>query len=325
MNALNDLLETNGYLVIDGAMGTELFAAGLTSGDSPELWNVENPEAVQAVHRAYVAAGSDIILTNTFGGTRFRMKLHKLQDRVDEINQAATANARLAADEVERTVLVAGSMGPTGELLFPLGELTAQEAQEGFAEQAAALTAGGADLLWLETLSSLEEMEAGVKGAQSVSDLPIVVTMSYDTAGRTMMGVTGTEMGARLAELGVSAPGANCGANLADTESAVTQIKEANGGLPVVSKGNAGIPVWVGSDLHYDGTPEIMAAHAYRLRQAGISIIGSCCGSTPEHIAYISAVLKGEKPVPDVEPPVGTQTNPQRENGGTRRRRRNRD
>jgi len=178
MNALNDLLETNGYLVIDGAMGTELFAAGLTSGDSPELWNVENPEAVQAVHRAYVAAGSDIILTNTFGGTRFRMKLHKLQDRVDEINQAATANARLAADEVERTVLVAGSMGPTGELLFPLGELTAQEAQEGFAEQAAALTAGGADLLWLETLSSLEEMEAGVKGAQSVSDLPIVVTMS---------------------------------------------------------------------------------------------------------------------------------------------------
>ncbi|MBT3247522.1 MAG: betaine--homocysteine S-methyltransferase [Actinobacteria bacterium] len=325
MNALNDLLETNGYLVIDGAMGTELFAAGLTSGDSPELWNVENPEAVQAVHRAYVAAGSDIILTNTFGGTRFRMKLHKLQDRVDEINQAATANARLAADEVERTVLVAGSMGPTGELLFPLGELTAQEAQEGFAEQAAALTAGGADLLWLETLSSLEEMEAGVKGAQSVSDLPIVVTMSYDTAGRTMMGVTGTEMGARLAELGVSATGANCGANLADTESAVTQIKEANGGLPVVSKGNAGIPVWVGSDLHYDGTPEIMAAHAYRLRQAGISIIGSCCGSTPEHIAYISAVLKGEKPVPDVEPPVGTQTNPQRENGGTRRRRRNRD
>ncbi len=325
MNALNDLLETNGYLVIDGAMGTELFAAGLTSGDSPELWNVENPEAVQAVHRAYVAAGSDIILTNTFGGTRFRMKLHKLQDRVDEINQAATANARLAADEVERTVLVAGSMGPTGELLFPLGELTAQEAQKGFAEQAAALTAGGADLLWLETLSSLEEMEAGVKGAQSVSDLPIVVTMSYDTAGRTMMGVTGTEMGARLAELGVSATGANCGANLADTESAVTQIKEANGGLPVVSKGNAGIPVWVGSDLHYDGTPEIMAAHAYRLRQAGISIIGSCCGSTPEHIAYISAVLKGEKPVPDVEPPVGTQTNPQRENGGTRRRRRNRD
>ena len=325
MNALNDLLETNGYLVIDGAMGTELFAAGLTSGDSPELWNVENPEAVQAVHRAYVAAGSDIILTNTFGGTRFRMKLHKLQDRVDEINQAATANARLAADEVERTVLVAGSMGPTGELLFPLGELTAQEAQEGFAEQAAALTAGGADLLWLETLSSLEEMEAGVKGAQSVSDLPIVVTMSYDTAGRTMMGVTGTEMGARLAELGVSATGANCGANLADTESAVTQIKEANGGLPVVSKGNAGIPVWVGSDLHYDGTPEIMAAHAYRLRQAGISIIGSCCGSTPEHIAYISAVLKGEKPVPDVEPPVGTQTNPQRENGGPRRRRRNRD
>ena len=325
MNALNDLLETNGYLVIDGAMGTELFAAGLTSGDSPELWNVENPEAVQAVHRAYVAAGSDIILTNTFGGTRFRMKLHKLQDRVDEINQAATANARLAADEVERTVLVAGSMGPTGELLFPLGELSAQEAQEGFAEQAAALTAGGADLLWLETLSSLEEMEAGVKGAQSVSDLPIVVTMSYDTAGRTMMGVTGTEMGARLAELGVSATGANCGANLADTESAVTQIKEANGGLPVVSKGNAGIPVWVGSDLHYDGTPEIMAAHAYRLRQAGISIIGSCCGSTPEHIAYISAVLKGEKPVPDVEPPVGTQTNPQRENGGTRRRRRNRD
>ncbi len=319
MNALNDLLETNGYLVLDGAMGTELFAAGLTSGDSPELWNIENPEAVQAVHRAYVAAGSDIILTNTFGGTRFRMKLHKLEDRVDEINRAAAANARLAADETDRTVLVAGSMGPTGELLFPLGELTAQEAQEGFAEQAKALTAGGADLLWLETLSSLEEMEAGVKGAQSVSDLPIVVTMSYDTAGRTMMGVTGAEMGARLAELGVSATGANCGANLADTEAAVAEIKKANGGLPVVSKGNAGIPVWVGSDLHYDGTPEIMAAHAHRLREAGISLIGACCGSTPAHIAYISSVLKGEKPVPDVERPVGTVTSPPKEK---RRRRR---
>jgi 5-methyltetrahydrofolate--homocysteine methyltransferase len=199
-------------------------------------------------------------------------------------------------------------MGPTGELIRPLGELSTDEAQVAFAEQAAGLADGGADILWMETMSALAEVEAGVLGARSASDLPIVVTLSFDTAGRTMMGLTGEDAGARLAELGVAGIGANCGANLADTEAAVAAIRSVCGDIPVVSRANAGIPVWKGAELEYDGTPEILAAHANRLRAAGISIIGACCGSDPSHISMIRAVLDGNQSAPDVAPPVATVT-----------------
>ena len=303
-----ELLEAQGVLVADGAMGTQLFAVGLAAGDPPEAWNVDHPDRIRGIHRSYVEAGSDIILSNSFGGNRHRLKLHGLQDRVHELNAAAAANAREVADEVDRLVLVAGSMGPTGELLQPLGDLGADAAADAFAEQAAGLDTGGADILWLETMSALSEVEAGVRGARQVSDLPIVVTLSYDTAGCTMMGVTGQEAGVFLAELGVAGIGANCGANLTDTEAAVVAIRAAVGDIPVISKANAGVPIWRGAVLEYDATPEVLAAHAHRLREAGISVIGACCGSTPEHMAYIRRVLDGDLPVPDVGLPTVTDT-----------------
>jgi 5-methyltetrahydrofolate--homocysteine methyltransferase len=308
MHALAELLAEKGYLVLDGAMGTQLFDAGMVAGDAPESWNFSNPDGITAIHRSYVAAGSDIILTNSFGGTSFRLKLHGLDDRVREVNAAAARNARVAADEADRRVLVAGSMGPTGELVVPLGRLTPQEVEDGFAAQAEGLAEGGADILWLETLSALNVLEAGVRGARKASDLPIVATMSYDTAGRTMMGVSGTEQGEMIASLGLDAAGANCGSTLPDTEAAVALIRKSCGDIPVVSKANAGIPVWHGAELHYDGTPEVLAAHAVRVRDVGVSLIGACCGSGPEHIAMIAKVLSGEIPVPDVEAPGQAST-----------------
>jgi len=324
MADFRELLASNGHLVLDGAMGTQLFAAGLTAGDPPEIWNVDHPDHIRTIHRGYLEAGSDVVLTNSFGGNRHRLKLHSLEGRVHELNAAAADAARAAAGDVDRPVVVAGSMGPTGELIEPLGDLTEADAAEAFAEQASGLTDGGADVLWLETMSALPEIEAGVRGAQSSSDLPIVATLSFDTAGRTMMGITGEEAGARLAELGVAGIGANCGANLADTEAAVAAIRSTCGDIPVVSKANAGIPVWKGDVLEYDATPEVLAAHAHRLREAGITMIGACCGSTPDHIAHIRGVLDGDLPVPDIAPPAGTATVGSDDRGarGGRRRRR---
>lgn len=301
MSALNDLIAERGTLLIDGAMGTELFRRGLGSGDPPELWNVTEPGRVVDVHRAYIDAGSDVVLSNSFGGTAFRLKLHKLDARVIELNRAAAVVARTAADSADRTVLVAGSMGPSGELLEPMGTMTPATCFAAFAEQAQGLTEGGADLLWIETMSHLDEVAAAVEGARSVSDLPVAVTLSFDTAGRTMMGVTGREAVERLVPLGVAAIGANCGNNLADTEAAIAEMRSAHPDVLVISKANAGMPEWRGADLHYSGSPEVMAAHAHRQRAAGVQLIGGCCGSTPEHIAMMRAVLDGHLPVPEVD------------------------
>ena len=297
---LDELIAERGFLVVDGAMGTELFARGLPSGDAPERMNLDMTEAVREVHRAYVEAGSDIILTNSFGGTRFRLALHKLDDRVVEINEAAARNARAAADAAERKVLVAGSMGPTGELIAPLGTLEPAAAANAFAAQAEGLTRGGADLLWIETMSSLEEIEAAVEGARRSGDLPVTVTLSFDTAGRTMMGVTGTQAAERLTGLGAAAVGANCGNNLPETEAALAEIRAATH-VPVISKANAGVPEWHGAELSYSGSPDVMGAHAHRMRASGIEIIGGCCGNTPAHVASIRGVLDGTIPVPEVE------------------------
>lgn len=301
MANLDDLLTERDVLLVDGAMGTELFSRGLESGGAPELWNVEYPDRVRAVHDDYIAAGSDIVLTNSFGGTGFRLKLHRLHDRVVELNKAAAAVAREAADAADRPVLVAGSMGPTGELLEPMGTMTPDTCAAAFAEQAEGLTVGGADLLWIETMSHLDEVAAAIEGARSVSDLPICATMSFDTAGRTMMGVTGQAAVERITELGANAIGANCGNNLADTEAALAEMRTAAGDVLLISKANAGMPEWRGADLHYSGSPEVMAAHAVRQREAGVRIIGACCGSSPAHLAMMRKVLDGELPVPEVD------------------------
>ncbi|MCY4069569.1 MAG: betaine--homocysteine S-methyltransferase [Acidimicrobiaceae bacterium] len=303
--SIAELLEAQGWVVADGAMGTQLFAVGLTSGDPPEIWNVDHADRVSAIHRAYLRAGADLVLTNSFGGTSFRLALHDLQHRVVELNAAAARNARVEVDaearRTKRPVLVAGSMGPTGELLTPLGNMSADACEAAFAQQAEGLASGGADLLWIETMSDLDEVEAALRGARSVCDLPVCAMMSFDTAGHTMMGVSGTDLAARLDGRGLAGIGANCGNNVADTEAAVVSIARA-ASTPVISKPNAGVPEWKGDVLVYDGTPEVLAAHAFRARAAGVSIIGSCCGSTPAHIAKIAAVLRGDEPPPDLEP-----------------------
>jgi methionine synthase I (cobalamin-dependent) len=308
MNKVLDRLQQQGFLVLDGAMGTQLFARGLVSGGSPEAWNVEHPERVQSVHQAYVDAGSDVILTNSFGGTRYRMKLHDLQDRVVELNRAAAQNARAAADAADRPVLVAGSMGPTGELLVPMGNMTYEQCRDAFAEQAQGLIEGGVDVLWVETMSDLNEVKAAVEGARAVSaDIPICATMSYDTRGRTMMGVTGAVMAQELGGLGLTAIGANCGNNLPETEAALAEMHAAMPDLILIAKANAGMPRFEGEKLVYDGTPEVMAAYADRVHQHGVALIGGCCGSGPEHIRMMKQVLTGAIPVPEVAEGVAAE------------------
>lgn len=306
MTALDDLVAAKGFALMDGATGTELFKRGLSSGHPPEAWNADEPDKIRSAYQAYVDAGSDIFLTNSFGGTHYRLALHKLDDRVVELNELAAKLGREVADAAMaatpgRTVLVAGSMGPTGELMEPMGSMTPTSCTAAFAEQATGLAQGGADLLWIETMSSIEEVESAVAGARQVSDLPICVAMSFDTAGRTMMGVTGTEAGELAARLGIDAVGANCGNNLADTEAAIVQMRAANPDVMLISKGNAGIPEWHGTELRYSGSPEVMAAYADRARALGVALIGGCCGSSSEHVAMMRAVLDGEMPVPEVE------------------------
>lgn len=320
---LHGLLDERGVLLLDGAMGTELFARGLTSGDSPELWNVENPDRVQAVHDAYLSAGSDIILTNTFGGSRYRLALHKLDTRAIELNRAGAEIARAAVDASGRQALVGGSMGQTGELIEPLGERTMQQMTDAFAEQASGLAAGGADIIWIETMSALNEIEAAVTGARlGAPDLPIVTTISFDTNGRSMMGVTGgqlAELGARLELDGI---GANCGATVAQTEAAVAEVVGQSSGIIVVSKANAGIPVWKEGGLSYDGSPEIMAAHALRMRAAGVNLIGACCGSSAAHIALMRQALDGTIEIDDIAAPGPAPREVDPDGEAPRRRRR---
>ena len=321
---LSDLLSERTHLLVDGAMGTELFARGLTAGDPPEEWNVDIPDRVVDVHMNYIKAGSDIILTNSFGGSAFRLKLHKLDDRVVELNKAAAEVGRRAADASDRPVLVAGSMGPSGELLEPLGEMTPQTAADAFAAQAEGLAAGGADLLWIETMSSLEEIEAAFAGARRACDLPIAATMSFDTAGRTMMGVTGAEAAERLTALGLAAIGANCGNNLSQTEAAMAQVKAGAGDTPVIVMANAGIPEFKADELFYNGSPDVMAAHTKRMMDLGIEIIGGCCGTSPEHIAMMRHTIDGTYEPPDIPAPGLPVVESSGEGRGARENRRRR-
>lgn len=291
MNKVQELIASNDYLLLDGAMGTMLFALGLEDGASPEEWNLTHPERIQAVHRQYIEAGSQIILTNTFGGSRYRLKLHGLQDQAVAINRAAAALAREVADAAPHPVAVAGSMGPTGELLAPMGTMTFEDAKAAFAEQATGLTAGGVDVLWVETMSDINEVRAAVEGARSVSELPIVATMSFDTHGRTMMGITPAQAAKALSDMNLLAFGANCGANLADTEAAIRAMREVNPTIPLIAKANAGIPHWEGVELVYDGTPEVMGSYARRAYGSGAQLIGACCGSTAAHIHTMAGSL----------------------------------
>ena len=302
---LSEFLAAKPCLIADGAMGTSLFDLGLESGGSPELWNVEHPDRIASVHQGYVAAGADIILTNTFGGSRYRLKLHQAQDRVAELNRAAAGIARGVADAAGREVLVAGDLGPTGELFQPLGPLTMDSGAEAFAEQARALAEGGVDFLWIETMSSREEVAAAVQGARETV-LAMVCTMTFDTAGRTMMGITPEEAAVFCHELNPApvAYGANCGNGPAELVAVLGGIaRTAAPDAVLVAKGNCGVPSYQDGHIHYDGTPEAMAIYARLARDAGARIIGACCGSTPEHLAAVVAALEGYEPgdAPSIE------------------------
>ena len=297
MNPLEKLLETGQPILLDGAMGTMLMDAGLVQGDPPEEWNVTHPDRIRAVHRSYIQAGSRVVLTNSFGGTRFRLEMHNLQDRTIELNRAAAQNARAEADAAPDIVVVAGSMGPTGQLFEPMGTLTFEEAKAAFAEQAQGLAEGGVDVFWVETMSDLNEVKAAVEGARSVSDLPIVTTMSFDTHGHTMMGVSPVKALETLGALDVIALGANCGTGSDELEVAIKAMREANPDVVLVAKANAGIPqVVAGGEIVYNGTPEVMAHYARNVRDMGVSMIGGCCGSTPKHIRAMAEALGS--PVP---------------------------
>ncbi len=303
-NALSKLLETRDWLMADGATGTNLFNMGLMSGDAPELWNIDETAKITKLYKGAVDAGSDIFLTNSFGANASRLKLHGAEGRVHELNKAAAEIGREVADASGRTVVVAGSVGPTGEIVAPMGTLTHETAVEMFHEQAEGLKAGGADVLWVETISAAEEFKAAAE-AFKLADLPWCGTMSFDTAGRTMMGLTSAEMVKMVGKID-NQPlgfGANCGVGASDLLRTVLGFATAGPSVPVIAKGNAGIPKYHDGHIHYDGTPALMGDYAVLARDCGATIIGGCCGTTPDHLRAMREALetrpKGEAPTLD--------------------------
>lgn len=303
-NAFSRLLAKRGWLLTDGATGTNLFNMGLMSGDAPEMWNFEKPEKIKSLYSGAVEAGSDLFLTNTFGGNASRLKLHGQDHRVREINRVAAELGREVADKAGRPVIVAGSIGPTGEIMAPMGALTPARAVEMFHEQAEGLKEGGADILWVETISAAEEYRAASEAAR-LANMPWCGTMSFDTAGRTMMGLTSADMVTMVGKLAWPplAFGANCGVGASDLLRTILGFAAQGPELPLIAKGNAGIPKFHDGHIHYDGTPELMADYACLARDCGALVIGGCCGTTPDHLREMRAALetrpKGPRPTLD--------------------------
>lgn len=292
---LSELLAARDWLLADGATGTTLFNMGLMAGDAPELWNVEHTDRITALYQGAVDAGSDLFLTNSFGGNASRLKLHGADKRVRELNAAAADIGRNVADKCDRTVVVAGSVGPTGEIMEPMGTLTYSNAVEMFHEQAEGLKEGGADVLWVETISAAEEYRAAGEAAL-LAGMPWCGTMSFDTAGRTMMGLTSEAM-VKMVDKLPHAPlgfGANCGVGASDLLRTILGFVAQGTDHKIIAKGNAGIPKYHDGHIHYDGTPELMAQYAVLARDCGATIIGGCCGTTPEHLRHMREALEDQ-------------------------------
>ncbi len=301
-NRFIDLLNSRDVLLADGATGTNLFQMGLMSGDAPELWNTDEPEKIKTLYKIAVDAGSDVFLTNSFGGNASRLKLHNAQNRVGELNRVAAELGREIADKAERKVAVAGSVGPTGDIFEPVGTMTHALAVEMFHEQAEALKEGGADVLWVETISAPAELRAAAE-AFRLADMPWCGTMSFDTAGRTMMGVTSHDMVKLITEFQntPAAFGANCGTGASDILRTTLSFSSQESQVPIITKGNAGIPKYVDGNIVYDGTPELMAEYACLARDAGAKIIGGCCGTMGVHLSAMREALDSR---PRRTPPV---------------------
>ncbi|MBM3603458.1 MAG: betaine--homocysteine S-methyltransferase [Alphaproteobacteria bacterium] len=293
MDALSRLLQTRPHVLADGATGTALFNMGLAASTPAELWNDTHPDRIAALHRGAIEAGSDLFLTNSFGANASRLRLHGLQDRVGPLNRLAAQIGREEADRAERPVVVAGSIGPIGEIMAPMGSLTQARAVEMFHEQAEALRDGGADILWVETLSSLEELKAAAEAARRV-DMAWCGSLSFDTAGRTIMGVTPAELSSAVERLPNPpvAYGANCGVGASDLLRTVTGFVASGNERPLIAKGNAGVPHLQDGHIHYDGPPELMADYACLARDLGVRVIGGCCGTMPAHLRAMREALE---------------------------------
>lgn len=289
-NSFRKRLAAGPVLVADGATGTSYQEMGIEIGVPPEEWVWDRPDKVLELHRAFINAGSDIILTDSFGGTPLRLRESKYAGRASELNRRAAELAREAAGSSQ--VLVAGSIGPTGVLMEPYGELTRAAAIETFATQAAALTQGGVDLLVLETFFALDEALAAIDGLRRASDRPIVVSFSFDQGTRTMMGLSPTQMVDAIRPLGVAAIGANCGKSLDSMEQVVTELSRLNAGIPLWVKPNAGLPRMEGDVARYDTTPETMAEYARRFIALGARVVGGCCGTSPAHVTAIAEAAR---------------------------------
>ena len=332
VNPIEYMLQDRACLLADGATGTNLFDMGLQSGDAPEMWNFEHQDRIARLHLEFVNAGCDLILTNTFGGNRHRLKLHDAQDQAYELNRQAALIARGVVDAQDRPVIVGGSVGPTGELFVPLGEMTPDEAVDAFLEQINGLKDGGADVIWIETMSAAEEIEAAAEAARR-ADMPYCFTASFDTAGRTMMGIPPKDLGALATgmETPPTAFGANCGVGASDLLVSISEMTAAYPDAIVVAKANCGIPVVKGDAVEYTGTPELMGDYARMAVDCGARIIGGCCGTSFEHIRAMRAALddhqRGKRPetqaiIDRIGPLVSPPAAPAEGGGRTRRRRR---
>ena len=285
-----------GPILADGAMGTMLYAAGASLDESFDALNLTRPELVLDVHRAYLEAGADLVETNSFGGNRFKLEQFGLADRVTEINRKAVRLAREAREISGRPALVAGSVGPLGRTLAPIGVLALDAARDAFREQIEALLEGGVDLLVLETIGHVEEMRAAVAAARAACDLPVIASMTFAEDGRTIGGTSAVDVAAELLALGVDAVGANCSVGpqrlMPVAEALVLRVSEQSDRVPAVScMPNAGWPAHVAGRVIYPSSPEYFASFARRAVGAGVRIVGGCCGTTPAHTAAMREAL----------------------------------
>lgn len=291
MLSFSERLSSGKVLVADGATGTNLQKLGLPSGRHPEEWVLEAPEKILGLERAFIEAGSDIILTCTFGATRPRLQSTSYAADVIRINQAAVQLAQEAAS-IRPGTFIAGSMGPLGQLLKPYGPMTPDEARSAYSEQAQALSQAGVDLIVIETQYALDEVDIALAAVRAMTDMPVVVSFSYDRGTRTMMGVRPAQVASRYAAQGPALIGANCGTTLENMETILGEYGSALPGFPLWAKPNAGLPRIEEGETVYDVGPQQMADFARRAMALGARIIGGCCGSTPEHVAAIADAAK---------------------------------
>ncbi|MDR5660065.1 homocysteine S-methyltransferase family protein [Serpentinicella sp. ANB-PHB4] len=295
---LTDLLSKK-VLVFDGAMGTMLQKKGLVSGECPEIYNLNQKEIIKDIHSAYIDSGAHIIQTNTFGANRIKLKAYNLEGEITEINQEAV---RLAKQEEKENVLVAGDIGPTGKLLYPLGDLLFDEAYDVFFEQAKLLIDAGVDLLVIETMTDIQEARAAVIAAKDAGDVPIICTLTFDEKQRTLTGSDPESIATILEAIGVDVLGINCGFGpdlMIDIVKRMRKVTDKN----IIVQPNAGLPVLVNGQTQFNLTADAMASYVEALVKAGVNIIGGCCGTTPEHIKAIRKMTNKLQPEPKAEIP----------------------